>query len=40
MYVEVNPDNDQPEQYHFNNFFYKDILCSSGYFEPVNGCNL
>lgn len=24
LYVEVNPDNDQPEQYHFNNYaFYK-----------------
>ena len=24
--MEVNPDNNQPEQYHFNNFLYKDLL--------------
>src|SRR5436305_674342 len=23
VYVEVNPDNDQPEQYHLNNFIFK-----------------
>lgn len=25
FYMEVNPDNDQPEQYHYNNFLYKYI---------------
>lgn len=25
FYIEVNPDNDQPEQYHYNNFLYKYI---------------
>lgn len=28
LYIEVNPDNDQPEQYHYNNFFYKYIYIS------------
>jgi hypothetical protein len=26
LYVDVNPDNAQPEQYHFNNFLYKNFL--------------
>ena len=26
LYLDVNPDDDQPEQYHFNNFFYKYIF--------------
>lgn len=26
LYLDVNPDDDQPEQYHFNNFFYKYIV--------------
>jgi hypothetical protein len=25
FYIEVNPDNDQPEQYHYNNFLYQYI---------------
>lgn len=25
FYLEANPDNNQPEQFHFNNFFYKNI---------------
>ncbi|MEP6844505.1 MAG: C25 family cysteine peptidase, partial [Panacibacter sp.] len=25
FYIEINPDNDQPEQYHYNNFLYKYI---------------
>ncbi len=25
MYIDVNPDNSQPEQYHFNNMLYKKI---------------
>lgn len=25
LYLDINPDNDQPEQYHFNNFLYKSF---------------
>jgi len=25
MYLDINPDNDQPEQYHFNNFLYRNF---------------
>jgi len=25
LYFEVNPDNDQPEQYHFNNFLFRNV---------------
>jgi len=31
MYVDINPDNDQPEQYHFNNFLYRSF-----YVRPDN----
>lgn len=39
LYLDVNPDNDQPEQYHYNNFLYKyvdikrDFLLSSHQFD-------
>jgi len=26
LYLDVNPDNNQPEQYHFNNFLYKNFF--------------
>jgi len=26
IYLDVNPDNNQPEQYHFNNFLYKNFF--------------
>lgn len=35
LYVEVNPDNDQPEQYHFNNFIYKNFLVKGDNFNPL-----
>ena len=35
MYIEVNPDNDQPEQYHFNNFFYKDFYVRGDTLNPL-----
>lgn len=35
LYVEVNPDNDQPEQYHFNNFFYKDFYVRGDTINPL-----
>lgn len=35
LYVEVNPDNDQPEQYHFNNFFYKNFYIRGDTLNPL-----
>jgi hypothetical protein len=35
LYVEVNPDNDQPEQYHFNNFFYKSFYVRPDSLNPL-----
>jgi hypothetical protein len=35
LYVEVNPDNDQPEQYHFNNFVYKDFIVKGDALSPL-----
>jgi hypothetical protein len=35
MYVEINPDNDQPEQYHFNNFFYKNFYVRGDTLNPL-----
>ena len=35
MYVQVNPDNDQPEQYHFNNFFYKSFYVRGDTINPL-----
>jgi hypothetical protein len=35
LYLEVNPDNDQPEQYHFNNFFYHYVYVDREIALPV-----
>ena len=35
LYAEFNPDNDQAEQYHFNNFLYKDFFVKSDLFNPL-----
>lgn len=35
MYVEVNPDYDQPEQYHFNNFFYRNFYVRGDTLNPL-----
>ncbi|MEP6845084.1 MAG: C25 family cysteine peptidase, partial [Panacibacter sp.] len=35
LFLDVNPDNDQPEQYHFNNFLYKKFLVNTDNFKPV-----
>lgn len=35
VFVEVNPDNDQPEQYHFNNVFYKAFYVRPDTINPV-----
>jgi len=35
FYLDVNPDNGQPEQYQFNNFFYRNILVQSDNLKPT-----
>lgn len=35
LYVDVNPDNDQVEQYHFNNFFYKTFYVRPDTLNPL-----
>jgi len=35
LYVMVNPDNDQPEQYLYNNFLYKDFYVKEDKFNPL-----
>ena len=35
IYVDINPDNDQPEQYHFNNFFYRNFYVRPDTLNPL-----
>ncbi|MFZ4058049.1 MAG: C25 family cysteine peptidase [Ferruginibacter sp.] len=35
LYVMVNPDNDQPEQYLYNNFIYKDFKVGEDKYNPL-----
>ncbi len=35
MYIEANPDNDQPEQYHFNNFAYRNLYVKPDSLNPL-----
>lgn len=35
LFVDVNPDNDQPEQFHFNNFIYRKFFAKSDKINPV-----
>ncbi len=35
LFVEFNPNNDQPEQSHFNNFLYKDFYVKNDPFNPL-----
>ncbi len=35
LIVEFNPNNDQPEQFHFNNVLYKDFFVKSDIFNPL-----
>ena len=35
LYLEVNPDNDQPEQYHYNNFLYHYVYIDRETVLPV-----
>jgi len=33
--VDFNPDNDQPEQYHFNNFLFLNFFVKGDYYNPL-----
>jgi len=35
LYAEFNPDNDQPEQYHFNNFVYRNFYVKPDKTNPL-----
>lgn len=35
MYLDINPDNDQPEQYHFNNFVYRNFYVRPDKTNPL-----
>ncbi len=35
LYIDVNPANDQPEQYHFNNFLYRNFAVAVDNYKPV-----
>jgi hypothetical protein len=35
LFVEFNPNNDQPEQYHFNNFLYKNFYVKTDRTNPI-----
>ena len=35
FYLDVNPDNDQPEQFHFNNFMYRTFYVRSDNVNPL-----
>lgn len=34
LYIDVNPDNDQPEQFHFNNFGFREIYSKPDSLNP------
>ena len=35
LFVDFNPDNDQPEQFHFNNFLYRSFYVNPDKFNPL-----
>ncbi|RYY46175.1 MAG: hypothetical protein EOO06_15070 [Chitinophagaceae bacterium] len=35
LFVDINPDNDQPEQYHFNNFVFKNFYVVGDTLNPL-----
>jgi hypothetical protein len=35
LFIEVNPDNDQPEQFHFNNFAYRNFAVKADSLNPL-----
>jgi hypothetical protein len=40
FYIDINPDNDQPEQYHYNNFLYKYIDIKRDFILALDGIDL
>lgn len=35
LFIDFNPDNDQPEQYHFNNILYKNFFVREDRYNPL-----
>lgn len=35
LFLDVNPDNDQPEQYHYNNVLYKNFFVKEDKYNPL-----
>jgi hypothetical protein len=35
LFIEFNPDNDQPEMYHYNNVLYKDFFVKADKYNPL-----
>lgn len=35
LYLDINPDNDQPEEYHFNNFIFKNFYVRGDTLNPL-----
>nr|HQU56570.1 hypothetical protein [Chitinophagaceae bacterium] len=35
LYIEANPDDDQPEEYHFNNFAYRNVYVKPDSLNPL-----
>jgi len=35
LYLDVNPNNDQPEQYHYNNFLYRNFFVRADNINPI-----
>ncbi len=35
LFIDVNPNNDQPEQFHFNNVLYKDFFVKPDNYNPL-----
>jgi hypothetical protein len=35
LFVDINPDNDQPEMYHYNNVLFKDFYVKSDDYNPL-----
>ncbi len=35
IFIDVNPDNDQPEQFHFNNFLFKNFYVRPDNYNPL-----
>jgi hypothetical protein len=40
FYIDINPDNNQPEQYHYNNFLYKYIDIKRNFVLALHGIEL